>query len=236
MADILDSVKTSYLEKVSSSRTLRVLPRIEDPAGVADWKITLAGETVQIGRAEGQGDLPPELSFNLERIGWEALAPQKNITASVEVTDLKGNRLQEPVAASIPVNFIQGQDPAVEKQGYNVVEKYALILFDYDSAVVKDRNRDIVARIAARLREIPTAVVKIAGYTDNIGQPDYNVGLSERRARAVGDQIMRSGVGSGYIMTSEGFGPYHPLYDNAMPEGRALNRTVIVTLEYEKPA
>jgi outer membrane protein OmpA-like peptidoglycan-associated protein len=35
-------------------------------------------------------------------------------------------------------------------------------------------------------------------------------------------------------ITYEGAGPHNPLFDNNMPEGRALNRTVTVTLEYEQ--
>ena len=37
----------------------------------------------------------------------------------------------------------------------------------------------------------------------------------------------------GLNISYEGAGPYNPLYDNTTPEGRALNRTVTVTLEYE---
>jgi outer membrane protein OmpA-like peptidoglycan-associated protein len=35
-------------------------------------------------------------------------------------------------------------------------------------------------------------------------------------------------------MTHEGAGPFHPMYDNDLPEGRALNRTVTVTIAYEQ--
>jgi outer membrane protein OmpA-like peptidoglycan-associated protein len=234
-SDILETVETTYVEKVPGSRTVRVLPRIEAEAGIAVWKIKLAGETVEIGRVQGQGQLPPEISFDLTPVGWETLSEQKNITASIEVTDLQGQSFQDPTAISLPVDVVQRDQPALEKKGVTIVERHALILFDYDSAAIKDRNQAIVEKIAGRLRQFPTAVMKIAGYTDNLGPPDYNVSLSEQRARAVSEKIMGLGVGSGYIMTAEGAGPYHPLYDNSLPEGRALNRTVIVTLEYERP-
>ncbi len=38
----------------------------------------------------------------------------------------------------------------------------------------------------------------------------------------------------GWTLPYEGAGPHNPLFDNQLPEGRALNRTVTVTLEYEK--
>ena len=58
--------------------------------------------------------------------------------------------------------------------------------------------------------------------------------LSARRAKSVFDQIMpRIAVGDKKI-SHVGLGLRDPLYDNDLPEGRALNRTVTVSLEYEK--
>jgi outer membrane protein OmpA-like peptidoglycan-associated protein len=58
--------------------------------------------------------------------------------------------------------------------------------------------------------------------------------LSQRRAKAAFDMILSGGaIGSGDI-AYEGVGPHNPLFDNEVPEGRALNRTVTVTLEYEQ--
>jgi outer membrane protein OmpA-like peptidoglycan-associated protein len=74
--------------------------------------------------------------------------------------------------------------------------------------------------------------VTITGHTDDIGKVDYNLALSQRRALVAYDQITRAGSASAGQVAYSGAGPYAALYDNALPEGRALNRTVTVDLEY----
>ena len=58
--------------------------------------------------------------------------------------------------------------------------------------------------------------------------------LSRRRAKAAYSQILAGGVAESERIIFEGAGPYKALYDNGLPEGRALNRTVTVALEYEE--
>ena len=114
------------------------------------------------------------------------------------------------------------------------MEKYALILFDFDHADIKDRNQAVTDRIIARIKEVPTARVRIVDHTDTIGKETYNVDLSERRTKAAFEMIVSGGAVNSGNISYEGSGPHNPLFDNQLPEGRALNRTVTVTLEYEK--
>jgi outer membrane protein OmpA-like peptidoglycan-associated protein len=163
------------------------------------------------------------------------LAKAGQITASLEVTDKESKQLVLDEAGRLPVKFVKRKERLAQKQGYKVREKYALILFDYDSAAIKARNKTIVDRIIKRMKDVPQASVDIVGHTDNIGKEDYNITLSERRAEAVKaqfDQIPDIALAGN--MTMSGDGPHNPLYDNTAPEGRALNRTVTIALEYEK--
>jgi outer membrane protein OmpA-like peptidoglycan-associated protein len=138
-------------------------------------------------------------------------------------------------AARLPVKFVQRQEQLAQKQGYKVREKYALILFDYDSAAIKSRNKMIVDRIVDRMKAVPEASMDIVGHTDTIGKEDYNIKLSERRAEAVKAQFnQEQETPMPGNMTVSGDGPRNPLYDNDAPEGRALNRTVTIALEYQK--
>ena len=74
--------------------------------------------------------------------------------------------------------------------------------------------------------------VDIEGHTDNIGKEEYNLKLSERRAKAVYDLLIARGLPENQIR-HYGLGAANPLYENDMPEKRALNRTVTITLEYQ---
>lgn len=94
----------------------------------------------------------------------------------------------------------------------------------------------IVDRIINRMKDVPRPSMDIVGHTDNIGKEDYNIKLSEKRAQAVKEQFAQITEVSSNTesMTLSGDGPHNPLYDNEAPEGRALNRTVTIALEYER--
>jgi outer membrane protein OmpA-like peptidoglycan-associated protein len=151
------------------------------------------------------------------------------------ITDKEGKVLKKESGDIVEVKYVQRKQQLAERKGYRVREKYALILFDYDSDEIKDRNQIIMNRIIKRLEQFPQAQVTITGHTDNIGKDDYNLALSDRRALVVNDQIALAGATAPGKVSYSGAGPFAPLYDNALPEGRALNRTVTVALEYNAP-
>ncbi len=228
---MLDTVKSEYTEKRSDTQQISVIPKISAEAGVKEWKLTLKCGDAIIGAFKGAGDLSSSYALSLDNRLLEKMVTAGRVTASLQVTDKENEVLALNEAAVLPVKFIQRKEQLAQKQGYTVREKYALILFDYDSAAIKSRNKIIVDRIIARMQEVPDAKVDIVGHTDNIGKEAYNLKLSERRAEAVKEQF--AAIQSDNT-TMTGDGPHNPLYDNDTPEGRALNRTVTIDLEYEK--
>ena len=230
--EILDTIKSTYVQAISDAKELRILPEIQAGYDLAHWTIRLTGDGTPIESFEGSGDLLPAYALALEDIGLLKLGAYRNITADIELVDKKGQVYH--TAAGSSVRFIRREERVAQKLGYRVREKYALILFDFDRADIKDRNRVVVDRIVERIKEVPDATVTIVGHTDTIGKEEYNIVLSTRRAKSAYDQILASGVAPGERITFQGAGPYNPLFDNSLPEGRALNRTVTVTLEYEE--
>ena len=229
---LLDTIKSTYVEKISNTQEVQVQPQIQHGYDLARWTVALVGDGTLIDSTAGQGDLMPTYQFNLQDIGLGKIGGYENIGANIEVEDKRGQTYQ--THASTSVRFIRREERVAQKEGYKVVEKYALILFDFNRADIKDRNRAVVDRIVTRIKEVPTARVRIEGHTDSIGKEAYNIDLSKRRAKAAFDMIVAGGaIGSGDI-SYEGAGPHNPLFDNEVPEGRALNRTVTVTLEYEQ--
>ena len=75
----------------------------------------------------------------------------------------------------------------------------------------------------------------IEGHTDSQGSSSYNQGLSERRADAVRDYLVRRGYPSERIRTV-GMGKGNPIADNASPEGRANNRRVEIIIQHHPDA
>jgi outer membrane protein OmpA-like peptidoglycan-associated protein len=229
---LLDVIRSTYVQEISNTKHFRVSPQIQSGYEINRWSIVLSGDGKPIGTLQGEGDLEPDYYLMINDIGLQSISACKTITAYIEVTDRKGDALK--VSADSMVQFIKREERLAQKTGYKVLEKYALILFDFNRFDIKERNREIVDRIVARIQEIPTATVRIVGHTDIIGNEEYNLTLSIKRAEAAYNQILASGVDANENISFEGVGPHNPLFDNNLAEGRALNRTVTVTLEYEQ--
>jgi len=69
---------------------------------------------------------------------------------------------------------------------------------------------------------------EVDGYTDNVGDPQYNLKLSKRRADAVADYLKSKGVQMGDRFMTQGYGEEHPIADNKTEEGRSQNRRATI--------
>jgi outer membrane protein OmpA-like peptidoglycan-associated protein len=230
--EILAPIRSTYFTTKIDSDVLTLRPTLNAGHGVARWTAAAADRNGTIASFSGEGVPPAEIQLPLGTANLNELATAGDITARMEIVDNKGQKFTM-VGIPITVNFIQTSQRLARKQGYQIQEKYALILFDFDSDAISTGNREIVTRIVSRMRELPQATAEIVGYTDNIGKEEYNVKLSVRRAQAVytllGSTFGEEAAGR---IRHRGVGPNEPLYDNATPEARAFNRTVTITLEY----
>ena len=99
------------------------------------------------------------------------------------------------------------------------------IRFDFDKANIKPEYRDILNRIAGILMTLKGYTIAVYGYTDDIGTQTYNLQLSQRRAEAVRDFLMQTGI-SPTIMSTKGFGKSDPRVPGDNEQARAANRRV----------
>ena len=83
-------------------------------------------------------------------------------------------------------------------------------LFDFNSARVKPEGVKMLQELVARMSGLNVDVVMATGYTDETGPADFNQALSERRAEAVKNIMVREGVPADKIQT-EGKGPANPV-------------------------
>ena len=75
------------------------------------------------------------------------------------------------------------------------------VLFDYDSATLRDDARSAASRNADYLKRWPSVRVTVEGHADARGTSEYNLALGERRAAAVKDYIVSLGVAGDRITT-----------------------------------
>lgn len=99
------------------------------------------------------------------------------------------------------------------------------INFDVDQSFVKAENRETLVQIVEALQKNQDLKISIEGHTDNTGNASHNKTLSEKRAKAVMDQIVSLGIPADRLK-SAGFGSEKPLVANDSESNKALNRRV----------
>lgn len=115
-----------------------------------------------------------------------------------------------------------------------VKEKVTITLnvqFDTNKAIVKDKYRDDIKRVADFMKEFPDTTAAIEGYTDNIASEAYNQKLSEKRANSVRQYIIDKFGIDGSRLTAAGYGESKPIASNDTEEGRQKNRRVEAVME-----
>jgi len=123
------------------------------------------------------------------------------------------------------------------------VENGIVVTFDDESGVhfatdkydLDAEARSILDKLAAIFYENPDTKILVVGHTDSVGSEEYNMKLSEKRAKAVTNYFTQvKGLPESRFVT-QWYGETKPIYDNETPEGRAKNRRVnIVILPSEK--
>ena len=89
-----------------------------------------------------------------------------------------------------------------------------LVFFDWDKADLTDRAKAIVKEAADNSTRVQVTRIEVNGYTDTSGTPQYNQGLSVRRAKAVAGELVRDGVPQN-VIAIQGFGETHLLVPRA---------------------
>jgi outer membrane protein OmpA-like peptidoglycan-associated protein len=99
------------------------------------------------------------------------------------------------------------------------------IFFDTGKADLKPESQQAIGEVAKLLKTDPALKVFVVGHTDNVGAVDANMKLSQDRAQAVVQALVRGGI-SAARLKAFGSGPYAPVASNDAEAGRAKNRRV----------
>jgi len=104
------------------------------------------------------------------------------------------------------------------------------VQFKTATAILSAKSKDILDNIARVLNDNMHLKFEVAGHTDNTGDYNYNVQLSEDRAKSVRDYLINKGVGADRL-TARGYGPDKPIASNDTRAGRSKNRRVELVLQ-----
>ena len=104
------------------------------------------------------------------------------------------------------------------------------MLFDFDSGAIRMAYTDKLDILGQYMQQNPNAYVVAAGFTDSVGDEEYNLALSQRRVAGVKNYLIdKHGIDADRIVDLW-FGEFNPVADNATPEGRQLNRRVEIAV------
>lgn len=109
------------------------------------------------------------------------------------------------------------------------------IFFDFDKATLRPLSNVELKNLVYLMKSNPTMKVEISGHTDSKGSAEYNQKLSEERAQAVVNNLIKNGINSSRFK-AKGYGKSKPNVPNKKPDGsddpdgRQLNRRVELTI------
>jgi OmpA-OmpF porin, OOP family len=152
-------------------------------------------------RAEAKDHLSSNQNLDLRKIAYGPIRQDMKLTpidmAPIEVTPIAEN-------ATITLNNI---------------------FFDFDKSSLKSESFPELNRVVSLMNERPTMEVEIAGHTDHIGTGEYNMLLSERRAKSVTNYLVGKGIAPKRINTTF-FGETRLIDTTNTKEGNRKNRRV----------
>ena len=103
------------------------------------------------------------------------------------------------------------------------------IEFEFDKATLLPRSKMELNKLVDIMTDYPHLGILIGGHTDNVGSDNYNLNLSEERAKSVVNYLVERNV-EPERLKYEGYGSSMPIATNETDEGRAINRRVTFTV------
>ena len=99
------------------------------------------------------------------------------------------------------------------------------IYFDYGKAILRSPSIEELEKLYQLMTDKPSLKIEISGHTDNVSSERFNIRLSQNRANAVMNYLVKKGIQANR-MNAVGYGFSKPIADNDIPEGRQKNRRV----------
>jgi OOP family OmpA-OmpF porin len=163
---------------------------------VSDREVKLSGDALyDAAAAQIRADLAKELQ------GWQ-------VKADISVKP-----------ASAPV------DATVCQQLFSDLLAKGKIRFESGRAAIDPDSAGLLDRLIETAMRCPATNIEIAGHTDGDGEDGFNQALSEKRAQAVVDYLVKAGLPASRF-TATGYGSSQPVASNDTDEGKAQNRRI----------
>lgn len=214
----------------STDKNLEVtlMPYVDSKLPIQNWDIQISNNDGIQKTFNGQGIPPKSINWNpmenLDKLPTEdnPLNFKFNVRDSLGTSKSFTGKVLKDENKTSEMSFVQ------KFVNDTKTEKYNLILFGYNITELPPVAEVTLNLVKERITD-KSQIVSIEGYSDIIGDEDYNMKLSQDRAITVAKALNVStdkAIGRGKIKNE--------IYDNKLPEGRFYSRSVVVTLEGKK--
>jgi outer membrane protein OmpA-like peptidoglycan-associated protein len=156
--------------------------------------------------------------------------------ALAEKEAAQARALAEKEAFEAKITEIEGMFTAAEgtvlRRGNRLILRLHGLTFPVGKADITPQRFGLLTKVQKAIKTFPEAKIAIGGHTDSAGNPEYNQALSERRANAVKDYLIKTiGLAEDQI-TAVGYGASDPVASNDTEAGRASNRRIDIVISF----
>lgn len=175
--------------------------------------------------SENNAALFPETTTITAPVAEETPAPSfdvQSLSEEPEPTAESGGDSENTIMDSARENPVEPPPPLPEEP--------LVIRFTYDSNEFRRPDIEKMKEFAEIVKLNPGTIINVFGYTDAIGDPEYNIKLSEFRANMVKSFLLGQDIPPEQIR-AQGLGDRNPIATNGTAEGRTMNRRVEISVD-----
>ncbi len=218
-SEILAPVRTSEIEKVANPPIIEITTNIESDVDLKGWQLEIIQENEALRKFTGV-DPKGKLIWKVEEEPIPKLDSQIEILfVATDVVDHK-----ESLKKNLTIQQKSIRMKRELRLGDEKIERYSLILFDFDRWELNPAQTSILKEIKKKIE--PNSKVLISGFTDSIGEEQYNRELALRRCL---ETLKYLGIPEKQVQIQP-VGEEYLLYDNSTPYGRSYCRTVQIEI------
>lgn len=217
---LLEPVEFRDRDLIITPKDIILHPQLKDQAGVRGWSVRVRQGDRDLYSNKGDG-VPSDIAVDVLRMDAKPKKEQPLIS-TFEVRDVNG--IQASASDTVEVDYITLQTMKARQEEGKMIERYSLIVFDFNSAQLNPSNQRLMQRVKERIQ--PESRVTITGFADRQGNPDYNRELARKRCLEA-QRVL--GLSSERV-TIDPVGSDRLLFDNDTPVGRSYSRTVQIEI------
>lgn len=224
--NLLAPILRRHVQRLATPPAITFYPNVLAEAGVESWRL----ETEERGKGvwrtfSGYRELPDSIVWDWRSDSGELPVIPMQLSYRFTVTDLAG-RTTTTDLVDIDVDYQSVRSKLERRDNDTVIESYSILLFNFDSPKVGASDQELLRVIGEAVRA--QARVRIAGFTDSLGEENHNRDLATSRAREVERIFNRMVPRSVRLEVDEAAGGERERFPYDTPEGRSHCRTVII--------